>query len=103
MSDAAKMKLDREKAGLMVIDVQEKLGAAMQPEGLDWIVGNTGILMQAAKVLGVPLHFKRPRAGEKAEFIVFDIEKDTDRWRAILHGVFIDGKFVDRQAESCRL
>ncbi|MCX5759308.1 MAG: N-acetylglucosamine-6-phosphate deacetylase, partial [Candidatus Hydrogenedentes bacterium] len=50
-----------------------------------------------AKVLRVPLHFKRPRAGEKAEFIVFDIEKDADRWRAILHGVFIDGKFFDRK------
>ncbi len=50
-----------------------------------------------AKVLGVRLHFKHPRAGEKAEFIVFDIKKDATNWHAILRGVFIDGKFVDRQ------
>ena len=55
MSDAAKMKLDRAKAGLMVIDVQERLSAVMQPEGLDWIVSNIGILMQGAKVMDLPI------------------------------------------------
>lgn len=55
MSDAAKMKLDRAKAGLMIIDVQERLSAVMQPEELDWKVGNIGILMQGMKTLGVPV------------------------------------------------
>lgn len=55
MSDAAKMKLDRAKAGLMVIDVQERLSAAMQPEELDWKAANIGILMQGMKALGVPV------------------------------------------------
>ena len=57
MSEAAKMKVDRAKAGFMIIDVQEKLSAAMQPEELDWKVGNIGILMQAMKALGVPVIF----------------------------------------------
>jgi len=40
---------------LLVVDVQEKLAAAMQPEALERVVKNTGILLEAAKTLGVPV------------------------------------------------
>lgn len=55
MSDAGKMRLRIESAGLLVIDVQDRLAAAMQPEGLDWICKNIGILMDAMAVLKVPV------------------------------------------------
>jgi len=38
---------------LLVVDVQERLAAAMPPDALDRLVRNTTILLEAAKVLGV--------------------------------------------------
>ncbi len=47
-----------------------------------------------ARILRIPLRFKPPRPGAKAEFIVFDIKKDPARWQAVLRGVFLDGNPV---------
>ncbi len=42
-----------EKTTLLVVDVQEKLAAAMPPAALEQLVKNTTILLEAAKALGV--------------------------------------------------
>jgi nicotinamidase-related amidase len=47
--------LDRNKAVLAVIDVQEKLCRAMDPEVLAALTANTTILLEAAKELGLPV------------------------------------------------
>ncbi len=47
--------LDRNKAVLLVIDVQEKLCRAMAPEVLAMLTANTAILMESAQELGVPI------------------------------------------------
>jgi nicotinamidase-related amidase len=46
-------RLDRETTVILVVDVQEKLAAAMPKETLDALVKNTTILLEAAKTLGV--------------------------------------------------
>jgi len=47
--------LDRNKAVLVVIDVQEKLCRAMDEKVLAQLVANTGILQEAARELGLPM------------------------------------------------
>jgi nicotinamidase-related amidase len=46
--------LERDKAQLVVVDVQEKLCRAMNPEVLEQLTGNISILIDAAADLGVP-------------------------------------------------
>ena len=41
------------KTALLVVDVQERLAAAMPPEAMERLVQNTGILLDVAKLLGV--------------------------------------------------
>ena len=47
--------LDRERTLLLVVDVQEKLARAMPPEALAKLEKNAGILLKAARRLGVPI------------------------------------------------
>ncbi|WP_298440097.1 hydrolase [Geobacter sp.] len=47
--------LDRNQAVLVVIDVQEKLCLAMDQEVLAQLTRNTGILLEAARELGIPV------------------------------------------------
>jgi len=44
------------RAALLVIDIQERLAAAMPPDALDRVVKNTTILIEAARRLGVPIY-----------------------------------------------
>jgi nicotinamidase-related amidase len=46
-------RLDPRTTLILVVDVQEKLAAAMPDDALATLVSNTGILLEAAKVLGV--------------------------------------------------
>lgn len=48
-------RLDPKTTLLLVVDVQEKLAAAMPPDALERVVKNAGILIEAAKILGVPV------------------------------------------------
>ncbi len=52
---AANLKLERGNTSLLIIDIQERLAAAMQAPGLERIVKNTGVLMEGAKALGMPV------------------------------------------------
>ena len=47
--------LQRDKAVLVVIDVQEKLCRAMEPEVLSMLTANTSILLESAQELGLPV------------------------------------------------
>ncbi|AJE04042.1 hydrolase [Geobacter pickeringii] len=47
--------LDRNQAVLVVVDVQEKLCLAMDQEVLAQLTRNTGILLEAARELGIPV------------------------------------------------
>lgn len=53
MSDS--IQLYRERTALLVIDVQERLCAVMDPQRLAGLRRNTVILLKAAKVLGIPV------------------------------------------------
>jgi nicotinamidase-related amidase len=48
-------RLDPKTTVLLVVDVQEKLAAAMDADALERVVKHTGILVDAAKILGVPV------------------------------------------------
>lgn len=43
------------------------------------------------RLLGLNYRFSQPRVGEKANFLVFDIDRTQPRWRPVLHAVFLDG------------
>ncbi len=53
--DPARFRLDRARAALLVVDVQERLAAAMPPAELDQVVKNCVRLVEGAKILGVPI------------------------------------------------
>ena len=57
MSIQNKFLLDSARAVLIVIDVQEKLCAAMDQDVLRQLVKNTGILLESAHELAVPVLF----------------------------------------------
>jgi len=57
MSVKNKFMLQPEKAVLIVIDVQERLCAAMDQNVLSQLTRNTGILLESAKELAVPVIF----------------------------------------------
>ncbi|MBI5091331.1 MAG: amidohydrolase family protein [Candidatus Hydrogenedentes bacterium] len=44
-----------------------------------------------AALLGLDAEFGPPEVGEKAEFVVFDIDKTKAQWKANVRGVFVDG------------
>lgn len=47
--------LDRARAALLVIDVQERLAAAMPPDPMAALVRNTCVLIEAARRFGLPV------------------------------------------------
>lgn len=51
----SRLALHRDDTVLLVIDIQERLGAAMEPARFERLVKNTGILIQTAKTLGLPV------------------------------------------------
>jgi nicotinamidase-related amidase len=55
MNVLEKFSLDRESSVLLVIDVQEKLCRAMDPEVLRQLTGNVSILLETAKELNIPV------------------------------------------------
>lgn len=55
MSILEKFSLDKDSAVLLVVDVQEKLCKAMDPERLELMTRNIGILLETAKELGIPV------------------------------------------------
>jgi nicotinamidase-related amidase len=48
-------RLEPETTALIVIDVQERLAAAMPPPQLEALARSAGVLLAAARVLGVPV------------------------------------------------
>jgi nicotinamidase-related amidase len=50
-----RLHLDRKRAALLVVDVQERLSAAMPPEAFAAALANMRRLVQGAAVLGVPV------------------------------------------------
>ena len=55
MNDLSRYQIDREKAGLLVIDIQDRLAAAMDQDGLALVSKNTGRLLVGAQTLEVPV------------------------------------------------
>lgn len=47
--------LRREGTALVIIDIQEKLAAAMKKEPAEWMIANAVILIETAKELGLPI------------------------------------------------
>lgn len=47
--------LKRDDTALLVVDVQERLAAAMDPEALARVLGRLGALIEGARVLGLPI------------------------------------------------
>ena len=54
-SETSSLALDRSRALLLVIDVQDRLCAAMPQEGLSHLQRNAGILIRAARRLDMPV------------------------------------------------
>ncbi len=48
-------RLDPGTTTILVVDVQEKLAPAMDGDALERLIANAGILLDAAKILGVPV------------------------------------------------
>ena len=55
MSDAARFKLDPDRSLVLLIDVQERLAAAMDPEALARVEQAAVTLIEGAKLLSVPV------------------------------------------------
>ena len=54
--EASPMKrLDPKRSALMIVDVQAKLAAAMKKETMDRLVANTCVLLEAARLLAIPV------------------------------------------------
>jgi isochorismate hydrolase len=51
----SELALARESCALLIIDIQEKLAAAMEPEVMASVVRNTNILLEAARRMGIPV------------------------------------------------
>ena len=49
------LRIDPARAALLVVDVQERLAAAMPPEDAAAVERNVGILLEAARRLGIPV------------------------------------------------
>ncbi|HEV7554661.1 MAG TPA: isochorismatase family protein, partial [Kofleriaceae bacterium] len=49
------LRLMRERAALFVVDIQDKLVPAMQPDVMARVIKNTAILIEAASRLGLPI------------------------------------------------
>ncbi len=47
--------LKRQDTAVLVVDVQERLAAAMEPEALSRVLGRLGALIEGAAVLGLPI------------------------------------------------
>jgi nicotinamidase-related amidase len=56
MGTVASLLCAAETSQLVVIDIQARLAAAMPPEVRERVVKNSAILLQAARLLDVPLH-----------------------------------------------
>jgi nicotinamidase-related amidase len=52
---ASKLRMEREKAALLVIDVQERLCAAMDRDQLDRLMNRTVAAIRGARALGIPV------------------------------------------------
>ncbi|HYV67989.1 MAG TPA: isochorismatase family protein [Myxococcales bacterium] len=55
LPDPRTLALDRSDALLLLVDVQEKLARAMPEEGMARVTKNAGILLKAARRLGLPV------------------------------------------------
>lgn len=55
MTDNDTLQLHPERTALLVIDIQERLSAAMDPERIAAVTRNTIILLQAARTLALPV------------------------------------------------
>lgn len=55
MMDANDFMLKRDETALIVIDIQERLAAAMNEKIMEQVVRNTAILVETAKTFGMPL------------------------------------------------
>jgi isochorismate hydrolase len=53
--EPSRLALDRERALLLVVDIQEKLIRAMPQPGLDRLLKNATVLLTTAKRLGLPI------------------------------------------------
>ena len=47
-----------------------------------------------AKLLGVKHAFSLPSVNRRANFVVFDIDKQQPQWRAVVRAVFVDGERI---------
>jgi nicotinamidase-related amidase len=52
---ASRLKLDRERAALLVVDVQERLCAAMDRDKLDRLMNRTVAAIRGARAVGIPV------------------------------------------------
>lgn len=55
MTGASRFKLDPERSLVLIVDVQERLAAAMDPAGLERLERATERLLKGAKLLSVPV------------------------------------------------
>src|ERR1700733_13885661 len=51
----AMVRLDPQSSMVLVVDVQERLAAAMPEVAVDRLVGNVRVLLESARLLGVPV------------------------------------------------
>ena len=58
----SELSLKREQCVLLLIDIQEKLAAAMEPEVMASVLRNTNILLEAARRMGIPVVVSEPAA-----------------------------------------
>ncbi len=54
-AERKKFRLQRSEAGLLVIDIQERLCRAMEPARLERMVARTCAAIRSAKALGLPI------------------------------------------------
>lgn len=75
-------RLLREKAGLLVIDYQERLGAAMDQEYLQDALNNTRRLIEGANALGMPIWVTEQYPKGLGTTLPFLTDALPEGWRA---------------------
>ena len=99
------LRLRREQALFLCVDVQERLAAAMHPEVMGRLARNGATLLRGAAALGVPVILSeqyKKGLGDTIEPLRAALPEGTPRFEKLDFSAFLDGNIAAALAKSGR-